>query len=158
MSNYKLGKRSIGHINNCILDIGVVVREAILDTDVDFTVIDSIRTREECLVNFLNKSSRIDPRKYTDEQLLLKSYHFVTEEQPLARAVDFIAYHKDYDITYDRDHIMYLSGVFTSIGNRLLREGVIRHKIISGTNWDGDGVVVKDQTFFDGLHIQAVKV
>jgi hypothetical protein len=73
-------------------------------------------------------------------------------------AFDFIAsVPSKPELAYDKVHLMYLVGVFTSISEYMYINGIITHKVRSGANWDSDGELLYDQSFWDMPHIELIK-
>lgn len=52
MPNYKLGAASLGRLGKVDLNLQKVVKRAIEITSQDFTITQSLRTREECAINY----------------------------------------------------------------------------------------------------------
>ena len=158
MNKYKLGKRSLGNIETCHKDLQLIAHESIKVTQVDFTVIEGARTEDRQQDLFNKGKSKVNPLKYTPEVLVTKGMHIVNEYRKLSDAFDFIAYVPNKPkLAFDVVHLLYLIGVFTSVAERLHQEGRISHHLRSGANWDMDGELKYDQTFFDAPHVELRK-
>jgi len=154
-----LGKRSISNLETCHEDLNVVAHAAVKVSDIDFTIIEGAREISRQQMLFDTGKSKVNPKAYKDVLSLLKAgKHLIHEKyRPKSHAFDFCAYIKGKpNLAFDHYHLMYLTGVFTSIGNDLHQKGIIKHKIVSGSNWDKDGELKYDQRFFDAPHIQIV--
>ena len=157
MSKYNLSKRSLDNLNTCHKDLQLIVKEAIKHSQVDFIIIEGERTVERQQMLFDKGKSKVNPKAYTPDVLITKGKHIVNELRKESWAFDFIVHvNGKPNLTYDKHHLMYLIGVFTSIASMLLEEGKITHEIRSGANWDLDGELVYDQTFLDMPHIELV--
>ena len=77
-------------------------------------------------------------------------------------AADLYIWHNDkptrLKIAYDNVHLAYIMGLIYACTQELLEKGEISHRIRMGINWDGDGVLVYDQSFDDLPHIELIKV
>jgi peptidoglycan L-alanyl-D-glutamate endopeptidase CwlK len=143
---FKLGARSITNLANVHEDLRLIVEEAIKVSQVDFTITEGYRTIERQKELFDAGKSKIDgvTRKG-------KHNHFPS------MAVDFIAYVPGKKkLAYDQTHLIYLVGVFTTVGELLYQQGKISHKVRSGANWDRDGELLYDQKFWDMPHIELI--
>ena len=157
MPHNVLGLRSQKNRNQCHSDLQLVIDEAAKVSQVDFTIIEGARDVERQQMLFDTDKSKVNPKKYTPEVLITKGKHIVNKFRSVSHAFDFIVCVPGRkDLAYDLTHIMYLVGVFTSVGERLYQEGKIKHRIRSGANWDMDGTLKYDQTFFDSPHIEMV--
>lgn len=158
---YAFGKRSLANLETCHEDLQIVARSVIQVSDVDFTIIEGAREINRQQMLFDTGKSKVNPSAYDNVEVLLqKGKHLVYPGlRPKSIAFDFMAYIKGRpELAFDTAHLIYLSALFTGIGNQLLQKGIIRHKIVSGTNWDKDGVLKYDQSFFDAPHIQLNEV
>lgn len=158
MGNFTLGKRSLTNLNTCHPDLQLVVHTAAKYSQVDFTIIEGARSVERQQKLYDAKKSKVNPRKYTPEVLITKGKHIVNEHRKLSMAFDFIVHVPGKPkLAYDQTHMMYLIGVFTAIGEMLYAQKKITHRVRSGANWDRDGELKYDQTFFDAPHIELIK-
>jgi len=157
MSTFVAGKRSLEKMESLHKDLVLLIQESFKVSQVDFTVIECGRTTERQQMLFDTGKSKVNPKKYSPEVLITKGKHIINEHRKLSDAFDFIVYVKGKGkLAYDRSHLMYLIGVFTSVGNRLFQDGKISKKIRSGANWDMDGELIYDQRFLDAPHIERV--
>lgn len=58
---------------------------------------------------------------------------------------------------YDEEHLSYVAGVIQTCADELLEKGEISHRVVWGGNWDDDGIILKDQNFWDRPHFQLRK-
>ncbi len=155
MKHFKYGNRSRSNLETCHPDLILVAEEALKYSQVDITIVEGERTTERQQMLFDTGKSKVNPKNYTDKELINKGKHIVNEYRELSDALDFIvAIPGKKNLAYDIYHLMYLVGVFTSVGERLYQEGKISRRIRSGANWDMDGQLKYDQTFFDSPHIE----
>lgn len=156
--SYNLGKRSKENYDTLHPDLQKVIDLALMVSQVDFTITEGKRTPERQQMLFDTGKSKVNPSAYTPEVLITKGKHIVNEFRTESWAFDFIACVTGKShLAYDMTHLMYLIGVFTACGEILLQQGIITHKIRSGANWDRDGELKYDQTFFDAPHIEIIK-
>ncbi|MFA8451758.1 MAG: hypothetical protein ACEPOW_13775 [Bacteroidales bacterium] len=140
---FELSKRSKDNMSSTHRDLQIIVETAIMVTQVDFIVTEGGRSDER-------QNKLLSEGKTT----VKRGKHNV---KPKSEAFDFCAYIKGKpELAYDKVHLMYLVGVFTSIGELLYKQGVITHKVRSGANWDRDGELLYDQTFWDAPHIEII--
>lgn len=156
MKNYKFGKRSNDNIKKAVKDLALVLHESLKHSDLDFGVSQTDRTIEKQQHYFDTKKSKINPKKYTFEELLKVAKHIVHPElEPLARAADIYAYISgNKKEAFSTHNLAFLAGVITSTANRLYSEGKITHLIRWGGNWDKDGEIITDQRFQDLPHFE----
>ena len=158
MNKYKLGKRSLGNLATCHKDLRLIASEAIKVSQIDFTIIEGARTEDRQQGLFNKGKSKVNPSRYTQKELITKGMHIVNDYRKLSEAFDFIAYVPlKPNLAFDTVHLLYLVGVFTSVAERLHQEGRISHHLRSGANWDMDGELKYDQTFFDAPHVELRK-
>lgn len=146
MNNYSFGERSLKNLNTCHSDLVKVAHAALKYSQVDFGISEGERTIERQQKLYKEGKSKIDGIKR-------KGKHNYSP----SKAFDFYAYVPGRkDLAFNLTHLMYLVGVITAEANRLYESGQILHKIRSGANWDGDGELRYDQTFFDSPHIEII--
>ena len=58
--------------------------------------------------------------------------------------------------TFDFNHLCYLAGIFEVTFLEACEELNIEAKLRWGGNWDGDGVLIKDQKFQDIVHFEVI--
>jgi len=155
--NYQLSQRSKKEYDTLHKDLQKVIDLALKVSQIDFAVVEGARTAERQQMLFDTKKSKVNPKNYTPQQLITKGKHIVNEFRKESWAFDFIACVPGKpNLAYDITHLMYLVGVFTACGEILYNKGEISHKIRSGANWDRDGELRYDQTFFDSPHIEII--
>lgn len=143
MGDFKLSKRSMDNYLTLHEDLRRIIDVALKCSQVDFVVVEGHRSIERQQQLFKEGKTKIDG-------INKKGKH---NEYP-SMAFDFCAVAKN---PYHEPTMMYLVGVFTSIGEALRLTGDVSHRVRSGANWDMDGELLTDQTFIDMPHIEIVK-
>lgn len=139
---YKLGLRSMKNLANVHNELRIILETAIMLTQVDFTVTEGHRSIERQLELYAAGKTTVKKGKHNSLPSM---------------AIDFIACVKGKpELAYDKSHLMYLVGVFTATAELLYKQGIIKHRLRSGSNWDMDGELVFDQTFQDMPHIELI--
>lgn len=147
MSKYNFGERSLKNLNTCHPDLILVAKESLRVSQIDFGISEGHRSKTRQKRLFDEGKSKIDGINNVSKHNYYPSMAF-----------DFYAYVVgNKKLAFDTVHLMYLVGVITSTANRLRQEGEISHTIRSGANWDGDGQLKYDQSFFDAPHIEIIK-
>ncbi len=147
MSNYEFGAKSTERLKSCHIDLQLIAETALLNSQVDFGISEGHRSIERQLKLFKEGKSQIDG-------INKKGMHNYTPSM----AFDFYAYVAGKKkLAYDLTHLMYLVGVITASAEMLFRECKVTHLARSGANWDKDGELRYDQTFFDSPHIELYK-
>lgn len=155
--SFTLSQRSKKEYDTLHKDLQKVIDLALKTSQVDFTIIEGARTAERQQMLYDTKKSKVNPSKYSAQELITKGKHIVNQFRKESWAFDFIASVPGKpNLAYDITHLMYLVGVFTTCGQILYNKGEITHKIRSGANWDRDGELKYDQTFFDAPHIEII--
>jgi len=158
MIDNSFSKSSLSRLETCHSDLILVAKESLKVSQVDFGISQGARTIEEQQQYYNEGKSKVNPSAYSDTVTLLsKGKHLIDAElRPKSWAFDFYAYVPGESLTYDMIHLMFIVGVITATAERLRQEGKITHKIRSGTNWDRDGELKYDQSFFDAPHIEMI--
>lgn len=157
MKEFVFGPRSKGNLDSCHRDLKLVAKTALLLSQIDFTITEGERSEERQQMLFDKGRSKVNPKKYSPEILITKGKHITNEFRNKSFAFDFIASVPGKPkLAYDKTHLMYLVGVFTTVGELLYQKGEITHRIRSGANWDMDRELQYDQTFFDAPHIELI--
>ena len=139
-----LSKKSMANIITCHEDLQRIILLSAKISQVDFSITEGHRSIERQQLLFKEGKSKIDG-------ITKKGKH---NEIP-SMAFDFCAVVKDKpQLAYDEKHLLYLVGIFTAAGEILLMQKDNKYKVRSGTNWDGDGELFYDQTFWDAPHIE----
>ena len=125
-----------------------VFNAAIAICPVDFGIAQGARTIDEQREYFNDKKSKINPDAYEIDELPKKAKHIVTDDYPLAGAVDIYAYIPGTGASWDKSHLCLIAGVVLAIDKQ--KENRLRW----GGNWDGDGEIISDQTFQDLPHFE----
>ena len=140
---HTLSNRSLIQYQTLHPDLQRIIDVALKCSDVDFVIVEGHRPVSRQQELFKQGLSKIDGVK-------TKGKHNYNPSM----AFDFCVAGTD---IYDRDHMMYLIGVFTSIGKCLKFSGDITHNVRSGANWDQDGILIKGQKLVDLPHIEIWK-
>ncbi len=144
---YKFGNRSKEKLATCHVDLQLIAEEALKVSQVDFGISEGHRTIEKQQEYFNTGKSKVDGIK-------IKGKH---NYQP-SLAFDFYAYVPGKPtLAFNQIYLSYIGGVITSVGQRLLNEGKISHRVRWGANWDGDSEIATDQKFQDFPHIELIK-
>jgi len=157
-NNFKFSKRSQDNLNTCHPDLQLIADMALAVSQIDFAITEGERTAERQQMLFDTGKSKVNPKAYTPEVLITKGKHITNEFRKESWAFDFVACVPGKpNLSYDVKHLMYLVGVFTACAEYLYNKGLIKHRVRSGANWDRDGELVYDQTFFDAPHIEIIE-
>jgi hypothetical protein len=163
MSNFEWSKRSKAVLITLHPDLQKIMNLAIQRTNVDVILVEGARNIATQRRYYKDGLSMINPDKYDSEEALCKvAKHITITEHPLyeySRALDFCAYafHKGKNLSYDLTHLIYLSTVVEQCAKDLHSRGVIDHLIRTGINWDGDSILMVDQSFNDAPHVELIK-
>ena len=157
MKNFRYGNRSKKNLASCHKDLQLIAETALKYSQVDITIIEGERSVERQQMLYDTGKSKVNPKRYSPEVLVTKGKHITNDFRKESWAFDFIAHVPGKPkLAFDTTHLMYLVGVLTSVGEMLYQEGKISHKVRSGANWDRDGELKYDQTFFDAPHIELI--
>ena len=143
--SFVLSERSLKNYKTLHKDLKAVIDYALKISEIDFAIVEGHRSVERQKLLFRKGKTRIDGINRLGKHNYDPSMAF-----------DFCVIAKDVHI-YDRDHLLYLIGIFKAIGGLLYEQGFISHRIRSGANWDMDGVLLRDQSFDDMPHIELIK-
>jgi peptidoglycan L-alanyl-D-glutamate endopeptidase CwlK len=150
-------KASTKKLLTCHPDL-VTVMEYVVDY-FDNTIVYGYRSpREQFILYQKGRKYNVIDRKWhiTDKSQVVtykdgyinKSMH---NHNP-SRAVDAVAYPIDWD---DKKRQLYLAGFVMGIAQKLYDDGVIKHRLRCGCDWDGD-TQVKDERFEDLYHFELI--
>ena len=155
---FSFGKKSRERLETCAPELRLIMQTAITRSSVDFGISQGARTYEKQLDYFTQGKSKLDPRR---PESLARAMHVITEDRPLALAVDIYAYHPVYEvrkkIAYDIGSLCYIAGVIQAVAKELYVTGTTTHLIRWGGNWDKDAVILHDQSFDDLPHFELYK-
>jgi len=142
--SYKFGSRSETNLRTAHADLQLIMSTAIQSSMVDFGVSEGHRTLERQKKLFDEGKSRIDG-------ISKKGKH---NHNP-SLAVDIYAYVEGYkQLAFDKVHLAYLGGHIMLVAKLLYETGRVDHKLRWGGNWDGDGVLLRDQKLWDMPHFE----
>lgn len=142
--NYVFGNTSLERLDTCHHEMKLIMKEALSVSVVDFGIAEGHRTLERQKKLYDEGLSQIDGVK-------VKGKHNYNP----SLAADVYAYVNGKASWAEKD-LCYIAGVITGTAERLRREGKIESKIRWGGNWDGDGVIVTDQSFIDLPHFELI--
>lgn len=163
MGTYEWSTRSRAVLDTLHPDLQKIMNLAIQRTTVDIVLVEGARTISTQKSYYKDGLSKINPDAYESDVALCKvAKHITIDSHPVykySRAVDFCAYafHKGKNLSYDLTHLVYISTVIEQSAKDLYSRGVIDHLIRTGINWDGDSVLVMDQSFLDAPHVELYK-
>ena len=98
---------------------------------------------------FNEGKSKVNPDNYEIDVLPHKAKHIVTDEFPMAGAVDLYAYVNG--ASWDAKQLCFIAGVMMSI------DASLENRLRWGGNFDMDGEIITDQTFMDLPHFELKK-
>lgn len=143
----KFGKTSATRLATCDEYIQKVLNIAIGRCAIDFGVAQGSRTVNQQRQYFNEGKSKINPDNYDLAELPLKAKHIVTEQFPMAGAVDVFAFVNG-KASWDAKQLCYIAGCIMSV------DAELENRLRWGGNWDGDGEILTDQTFIDLPHFE----
>ncbi|MCP4991537.1 MAG: M15 family metallopeptidase [Colwellia sp.] len=150
MSNW--GNKSQRVLNHLHPDLRTILNSYIAIAKIDISLVEGVRLPKRQKEMFDRGLSKIDGYK--------KKGKHQPDKNGVSHAVDFCIFtnQKNYRnaIRYDENHLSYVAGAIDALAIYLYKMGVIKHKIRWGGNWDGDGVIKKDQRFQDLCHIELI--
>jgi peptidoglycan L-alanyl-D-glutamate endopeptidase CwlK len=132
----KLSKTSLDRLSTCHEDLIIFCNELI--KYYDFTVVCGHRGQEE------------QDKAYADGYSKVKFPNSKHNSYP-SMAVDLAPWEGKLD--WGRDQMIFFAGFAQGVAKRLYDEGLIKHDIISGIDWDNDRDI-NDTKFFDAPHFQ----
>lgn len=154
---YRLSRTSKERLKTCHNDLQLIVNTAITRTPVDFGVAQGSRTVIEQQQYYDKGASKVNPKAYkTMEDLLKRGKHIVDGKiRKNSMAVDLYAYY-DSGARWDENHLCLIAGVMYSVAKELKEQCAITHDLRWGGNWDGDGIILFDQSFRDLPHYELI--
>ena len=133
---YKLSKRSLNNLNGVHPDLVKVVKRALEISDIDFTVVEGLRTIEKQKEYVAKGASKI-----------MKSYH-LKQKDGYGHAVDIYPYYNG------SVQVNAPLSEFKKIANAMMKAGNEYDVIVTwGADWDRDGNI-KEHSFIDSPHYQ----
>ncbi|MBI1228213.1 MAG: M15 family peptidase [Bacteroidetes bacterium] len=142
MSKFTFSTTSQDRLKTCHKDLQVLAKAAIEISEIDFGIAEGYRSPEDQMKAYKAGRSKIDGVR-------TKSKH----NYDPALAFDIYAF-KNGRTSYDAKDMCYLGGLIMATAKFLKSSGKIRSEIRWGGNWDGDGVIVTDQTLVDLPHFE----
>ena len=161
--SYAFGTRSRNELITCHKDLQLIGNTSIKRSPIDWGIHQGARTVPQQQDYFDSGTSRINPSAYPDIRALAKvAKHIVIPGDPdyeLSRAFDFhiSTKHKAMKLTWDDLHLGIIIGVIMSTAQELYDQGLTKHLVRSGGDWDRDGVFVYDHKLKDLPHIELYK-
>ena len=145
---FKFSENSKNKLSTCHPDLQLICNRVI--QIIDITIVEGKRDLQAQQKYFKEGRSKLDG-------INKKSKHQVSEENPFSMAVDIAPYPLDWrNINeYERHRFYYLAGIFKGIAYQLQQQGLIKHRIRWGGDWDGDNSF-KDQRFNDLPHFELI--
>ena len=146
--NYIFGTISRQNLDTCHQDLQLIAEESLKVSQVDFGITEGHRTLEKQQEYFETGASKCDGitkiSKHQSYPSLAMDIRVYVPNKP--------------ELTYNIIYMAYLGGVITSVAERLLGEGKIKHKIRWGYNWNNNGEIGTDQTFQDMPHFELIEL
>lgn len=142
MTKYKWGKNSLERLEHLSPLLRKVLDRALSYGIMDMSIIETVRSKEDQNVMFEMGLSKLQ---------WPNSSHNLNGKQKYSRAVDVYPYMNGKS-NLDGRVVGIMVGIIMAAAKE---EGV---DIISGYNWDNDGVWISDQKFQDGVHFELVTV
>lgn len=159
MAKYKFSLSSRLKLATCHKDIQLIMTEAIKVSPLDFGIAEGHRSTTKQKYLYDKGFSKIDG-------IRKKGQH---NYKP-SRAVDIFPWTKDKDgnfgINYNQrksvkqveTEFALIIGCILSTAERLLQEGKIKHRLVSGADWDRDELFALDHNFIDWPHLELRKI
>lgn len=149
-------------LGTCHDDLVAIMQEAIRISPIDFGIVYGHRSPDLQLELFKHgrefrngKWIITDPKKVvtnSDGTTNLSNHNYTP-----SRAVDIrIFIDGRPDLAYDPEHLSHVAGIVLTVGAYLYDRKLISHRIRWGGNWDGDGIILQDQTLWDRPHFEII--
>ena len=142
MKKYQFSSRSLRSLDSCHQDLQAIAHQALLCTQVDFAITEGHRSLERQYMLYQAGRSRINGKTKQGKH-----------NQTPSMAFDVCAIVKG-RACWTELYLSYLGGVFGAVGDALLDQGIVTHRLRWGGNWDQDGEIITDQTFIDLPHFE----
>lgn len=149
---FEFGKTSRERLSTCHPDIQLIMTESLKVSLIDFGMAEGHRPVARQQKLYAQGRTEAGPIITYIDGINKKGKHNL---QP-SMAGDIYAWIGK--ASWDERYLCYLAGVIQAITERLYKEGKINHKIRWGGNWDGDGIIITDQSFVDLPHHELIKV
>jgi len=152
LNMYEFSETSLERLKTCHKDLQEIMHWSLKYSQVDFGIACGHRTIQE--QKRLYAQGRNLPGQivtYVDG-IQKRSKHNYYPSQ----AVDIYGWTGKVD--WSERTLIYLGGVITSVAAFLYDEGIVKHELRWGGNWDGDGQIITDQNFLDLPHYELVNV
>jgi peptidoglycan L-alanyl-D-glutamate endopeptidase CwlK len=147
MSAFVFGTRSTEELATCDDALVGVMRKALEFTNVDFGIVQGARTIEQQRSYFKAGNSKVNPDAYIGNlpALYKAAKHITGPGMPKSRACDIIV---SGGKTYDAPTLCHIAGVVLTCAKNM---GI---PVRWGGNWDGDSIIITDQTLNDLVHFE----
>jgi len=156
------GDRSERNLITCHPDLQEIMRQALRISPIDFSIIFGHRPMEEQFDLYKQgRSYKNGKWVITDKTKVVTNIdgYRIQGKHNLdpSEAVDIMIYTPSHDdLAWDPEHLSHVAGVVIAVADRLLQEGRIAHRIRWGGNWDGDGIILRDQRLMDRPHFEII--
>lgn len=157
---FVFGATSNKRKETCHIDLQKVLDLAISRSNIDFGIAEGhrpVKVQQEYYAIGRTKDLHKKPITNIDGVTKLGKHNYTP-----SLAADLYIWHNDkptrLKIAYDNVHLAYIMGLIHSCAEELLAKGEISHRIRWGGNWNGDGVLVYDQSFDDLPHIELIEL
>ena len=135
---YRFGKASKRKLATATVRMQNVMREALRVSPMDFGISEGHRSLETQKKYFKEGKSKLDGVTKLSKHQRMPSH-----------AVDIYAYHSG-KAQWDKESIIFLAGIIIGVAKKM------RVRIRWGGNWDGDGIIIHDQSFQDLVHFEVI--
>lgn len=135
---YKFGKTSKRKLATATVRLRSVMNEAIRISPMDFGIAEGHRSLSTQKKYFKEGKSKLDGVTKLSKHQQLPSH-----------AVDIYAYYNG-KAQWDKESIIFLAGIIMAVAKKM------RVRLRWGGNWDGDGVIIHDQSFQDLVHFEVI--
>lgn len=159
---HKLGANSKKVFDTLHEDLQTVITWGLKLCAVDFTLYEGYRSPEKQL-EYYKKGREFKNGRWVvvnEKAVITKvdGYHIKGQHNyNPSHAVDLRAYVPDKEqLTWDSVHLTYIAASLIMIAEFLFNDGVIKHKLRWGGNWDKDGDLA-DNTLVDRPHLEIYK-
>ncbi|MCW3784946.1 hypothetical protein [Plebeiibacterium sediminum] len=138
----QFGTTSQSRLSTCHHDLQVIMEEAVKYCNVDFGIAEGHRSLKLQQQYYREGKSKINGVSQKGKHNLIPSM-----------AADIYLWINN-KASWNAETLTYVAGFIEATARQLYRNGVIKHLIRWGGNWDKDGEILSDQTFDDRPHFE----
>jgi peptidoglycan LD-endopeptidase CwlK len=157
------GNESQANLATCHQDLQIVMKESIRLSPIDFGIVYGHRPPERQLEMFRQGRTLVDGIwVVVDKKKVVTNcdgYKDLSKHNYLpSKACDVrIFIEGRSDLAYDPEHLSHVAGIVLTVAAYLYNRKLISHRICWGGNWDGDGIILQDQTLWDRPHYEIIE-